>query len=78
MDESVLEVELEVLKKLLRCIGVVVGRLYGCGIVYGDLMMSNMMVWDGKVFFMVEVKDVLKFEDDKLEGEIVFLDFGFV
>ncbi|WPH02360.1 bud32 protein kinase [Acrodontium crateriforme] len=76
-DDVASEAQLEVLRALLRRIGAVVGRLHVCGIVHGDLTTSNMMVRACKPSPMGKAEAVASTsDDDKLEGEIVLLDFG--
>lgn len=62
----------------MKRIGVVVGVFYRMGVVYGDLMMSNMML-------RLWVDDrLLNGYGDKVEkvkvvvGDVVVIDFGFV
>jgi Kae1-associated kinase Bud32 len=46
------KVSAEERKELARQIGMLVGKLHKCGIVHGDLTTSNMILRDGKIYFI--------------------------
>ncbi|POS85568.1 hypothetical protein EPUL_003003 [Erysiphe pulchra] len=59
----------EVLKRLMRAIGLAVGKLHSIGVVHGDLTTSNLML---KIAKTKENQST----EDPFHGEIVLIDFG--
>ncbi|RKF61541.1 EKC/KEOPS complex subunit BUD32 [Erysiphe neolycopersici] len=59
----------EALKRLMRAIGLAVGKLHSIGIVHGDLTTSNLMLKKGLI-------KENRSTEDPFHGEIILIDFG--
>lgn len=59
----------EILKRLMRAIGLAVGKLHSIGIVHGDLTTSNLML-------KIEKSKESRSTENPFQGEIVLIDFG--